>query len=291
MCFDRAVGARVVVAVAVALAAGSARADDVDDLVARGEELAKAGEWSRAIDAFKAADAVRPRAKHACLVGLAYTRRELWAEAELFLSICHQRATAADPLPEWIDEADRQLRDKLALAGAAAVTIDVQPDAAVPVARVGVSSFAPGESFSPRTIHLAPGTYIITVTAPGYRDKRQDVTIVDAAPRTVTLSLVALRPARSLVPWIAIGGGVALGALGVVLDLDEVQPLRPELAKSMSAYSRYSPAFDAWRGATIGCWIGGALAVGAGVWLLAHHAHVTARVARNGAAIAIGWSR
>src|SRR5260221_4772999 len=138
-----------------------ARADDVDDLVVQGEALAKQAEWSRAITAFKAADAQRPRAKHACLIGLAYTRRELWAEAELFLSVCRQRASTGDPLPEWIAEAEGQLAAKLAASNAAPVAIATDPASAPAV--MSVSSFAPDEKFPARTIHLAPGVHVVHV--------------------------------------------------------------------------------------------------------------------------------
>src|SRR5260221_8824836 len=162
-----------------------ARADDVDDLVAQGEELGKQAEWSRAIDAFKAADAKRPRAKHACLIGLAYTRRELWAEAELFLSICRQRASAGDPVPDWAEDAHKQLSEKLAASNASPVTITVKPAGAI--SQVSVSSFAPGESFAPRTIHLAPGTHVITVTAPDFKPARRDVTIANNFPQDIVI--------------------------------------------------------------------------------------------------------
>src|SRR2546427_330435 len=48
---------RLPVALLVLAFARPAVADEVDDLVAHGEELAKLGEWTRAIDSFKAADA------------------------------------------------------------------------------------------------------------------------------------------------------------------------------------------------------------------------------------------
>ena len=56
---------RWVVLVLVAFAR-VARADEVDDLVTRGEALAKQSEFSSAIEVFKSADALRPRAKPAC---------------------------------------------------------------------------------------------------------------------------------------------------------------------------------------------------------------------------------
>src|SRR5690242_5920614 len=45
------------------------------ELQAKGEQLAKDGRFSEAIDAFKAADRIERRASHACLIALAYTRR------------------------------------------------------------------------------------------------------------------------------------------------------------------------------------------------------------------------
>ena len=92
----------------VMLFASVAYAEDADTLTAQGEQLAHDGEYSRAIETFKKADALAPSAKHACLIGLAYIRRELWSQAEIFLDRCKQRATAADPLPDWFAEATTQ---------------------------------------------------------------------------------------------------------------------------------------------------------------------------------------
>src|SRR5688572_8864518 len=89
-------------------ASGLAAADDREELQAKGEQLAKDGRFVEAIDAFKAADLIQPRASHACLIALAYTRRELWPQAELFLSVCHHRAKGGDPLPEWVPLAEQQ---------------------------------------------------------------------------------------------------------------------------------------------------------------------------------------
>ena len=100
----------------VVLSARIARADDVADLEARGEELARQSEYTQAIEAFKAADLRKPRATHACMIGLAYMRRELWPQAELFLALCEKRATPGDQPPSWIDEAEHQLAAKLSAA-------------------------------------------------------------------------------------------------------------------------------------------------------------------------------
>src|SRR5688500_12837062 len=55
---------------------------DPDAMVAEGETLARTGEYTRAIDLFKRADGIAKRTRHACLIGLVYTRRELWSQAE-----------------------------------------------------------------------------------------------------------------------------------------------------------------------------------------------------------------
>jgi hypothetical protein len=220
------------VVVSLLVLAHAARADDVDDLVAQGEALAKQAEWSRAIQAFKAADAKRPRARHACLIGLAYTRRELWAEAELFLSICQQRARADDPAPDWLAEAQHTLGEKLVAAGAAPIEIAVEPSDAI--ALVSVSSFAPDETFAPRTIHLAPGTHVITATAPGYRPAKQEIAITTAAPQTVKLRLGGTHePPRAghgshLPLYLLVAGGV-FAAGGLAYDELAVQPAADKL--------------------------------------------------------------
>src|SRR4051812_16006045 len=98
---DRVVRALAFV-VALVVGAAAVAAETPAELSARGEQLAKEGRFSEAITAFKAADAVEPRAKHACLIALAYTRRELWPQAEIFLDLCRTRATATDPVPDWV---------------------------------------------------------------------------------------------------------------------------------------------------------------------------------------------
>lgn len=67
--------------------------------------------------------------------------------------LVRQRASVTDPLPAWIDVAERTLREKLASSGAAPVTIALEPPDAI--ALVEISGFAPGERFTPRTIPTA----------------------------------------------------------------------------------------------------------------------------------------
>jgi hypothetical protein len=76
---SRVVGARSwIAAIAVLVASSTARAElTAVELEARGEALAKTGRYGEAIEAFKAADHIQPRASHACLIALAYARRDL----------------------------------------------------------------------------------------------------------------------------------------------------------------------------------------------------------------------
>src|SRR6185312_9671665 len=147
----------LVVAIACASAARSARADDVDELVAKGEALAKQSEYPQAIAMFKQADAKRPRAAHACMIGLAYMRREAWPQAELYLALCEKRAVPGDQPPDWVDAAHQTLAAKLRAAQIPAITIEVTPPNTH--ARLTVSSFAPDEQFDVQTIHLAAGKH------------------------------------------------------------------------------------------------------------------------------------
>jgi hypothetical protein len=276
--------------------ASVAEADESQDLVAKGEELAKQGAWSQAITTFKQADAHQPRAENACFIGLAYLRRELWAQAELYFTKCHDRAKPDDPLPVWSAEAEGQLAQKLAGQNVAAVTLDVTP--ATVAAEITASGFLPDEKLGRGTIHLAPGHYTFTFAAPGYPTVTRELQIANKDPVVVRVKLeheaVAFYYANTNVRWYLIGGGVALGGLGVLLDVTKVQSERDELQKSAVRWDQHSSSFETWRDVTVGCWIGGAILTGIGTYL-AVQAHsdlaLTARIDHQGAAFAIGWSR
>jgi hypothetical protein len=274
----------------IALVTTTARADGVDDLVAKGQELARQSQWTLAIAAFKQADAQRPRALHACMIGLAYTRRELWPQAELFFAKCRARATAGDREPEWMPEAERQLASKLIAANVAPVAIAVDPANA----RITVSSFEPDETFSPGTIHLAPGRHVLEISAPGHEPQTRELVVVGAQPQAIAVRLTPLiwRPSRGLV-WTTLGLGVAFAAAGTAFDIAEVQPLRKELGNSQLAYAAHAAAFDRWRVVTVGAWAAGALALGTGTWLAIRRSTVVVSVEldRGGGAIALGWRR
>jgi hypothetical protein len=204
----------------VAMVRSVAAEGDADAMTTEGEDLARIGEFTRAIALFKQADAIKPSAHHACLIGLVYTRRELWSQAEIFFDRCKQRASAADPLPEWFPDAAKQLDEKLHAAGIAEVDIRVAP--ADVRATVAISSFPPDETFSPRKIHIIPGTYTLTITASGYHTDHETVTPTLDKPTVVAVALaplVAPPVDRSLAFYVGAGalavGGLAFHALAV----------------------------------------------------------------------------
>ncbi len=286
-----------------------------ESLRARGEQLAKERRYSEAIDAFKAAEKLEPRARHACLIGLAYLRRELWPQAEIFLEQCEARATTADPVPEWMSTAKQQLQERLAAVNVAAVTILVEPAGAP--ARIAVSSFAPDELFEPRTIHLPPGRHVLVATAPGYGDAETAVEVADRSPRTVTLTLTAGTSATdkplgvetvlpmtpeppSKVPLVLMTGGAGLLVTGALVHLLAFKPARDDLASAMTleAYREREGAFSTWRAASIGLYAGGAVAIGIGIALRYtvfanddHAPQVTLVPGDGGGVVSVGWSR
>ena len=290
----------LVTASAVAYADPSAQ-----DLQAQGEQLAKDGRFSEAIDAFKAADKQQPTASHACLIALAYTRRELWPQAEIFLARCHERATPADPLPDWVPVAEQQIAERLATANAAPVTIVVTPA----TAQLTVSSFAPDESFAPRTIHLPPGHHVIIATAPGYETAQKEVVVDTKDAQTVTIEMQPVgqqKPVPKLdVPVVppeehhstfgsklVIGGAVLAGAGLLTYGWMgyEWSQLRTQDSAQWDAHDgNYSLA----RGLTIGLWaVGGAALVTGLLWPSSpERPAIAVMPTSNGGMVSVGWSR
>src|SRR5258706_275992 len=132
--------------------------------------LRRERKWSDAIDEFKAAELLEHRTIHACLIMLAYTRREAWAQAEVFRSLCLV-PTPGESLPDWVGDAERLIDDRLRSELLAPVTIEVKPiDAKVTLT---ASSFEPDETFGPRTLHLSRGRHLIVARAPGFPDQQR----------------------------------------------------------------------------------------------------------------------
>ncbi len=90
-------------------------------------------------------------------------------------------------MPTWLDAAEKQLEEKLAIAPVAAIKLSVDPPAAA--AQFIVSSFAPDEAFGPRVIHLGFGSHTVTVTAPGYARTTVTVDVKNKADQFISVSL------------------------------------------------------------------------------------------------------
>lgn len=280
--------------------AAPAFADEADALVRTGEVFAKQGEWTQAIAAFKAADASRPAARHACLIGLAYTRRELWPQAEIFFGRCRARVTADDPAPDWLDDAERMLAEKLVTSRSTAVQITVVP--ATSLAQIEVSAFAPDETFSPRTIHLAPGTYIVSASAPDHQTTKQTIVVDGTVPElAVELVLLATRPLPAprppiRIPTYVMGAGGGIVMLGVAHHLFLTRPARDRLAESTHAgYDSARDEFLSRRRVTLAVYGIGAVTVATGLILRytlfkrEPSLEVGASADRDGASITVGW--
>jgi hypothetical protein len=246
------------------LAASVAAADPTAaELDAKGEQLAKDGHYSEAIDQFKAANRLAPNAHDSCLIALAYTRRELWPQAEIHLEACRVHATAADPLPDWFDGVVQLLNERLAAVAVAPITIVVEPRGAR--VQLAVSSFAPDEQFAPRTIHLPLGHHVISATAPGYEREQVPIDVADRSARDVVIRLREISPPyRTTSRRLIIGGAIAIAAGGLSYGVmsyawEKLDAAYPDHA---TEYARYHGTYTAARVATVGLWsVGAALAI------------------------------
>jgi hypothetical protein len=202
-------------------------ADPARRLSQRGQELARNGRLTDAIDVFKQADRLAPRARHACLIGLAYLRRELWTQAELYLERCRERATRRDPAPDWLPLAEQQLRRRSAHAQLAPIDVRVEP--ASVSAAIEFSSFALGEQFAPGQVRLPRGLHVLTATAPSRPSVHAVVEVTDTSARSVVLRFTDdPAPRASYIPTAlaALGGTTLAAGLGYhVFAHDEQRPL------------------------------------------------------------------
>lgn len=297
-----------------AIAPAIAHAETGEELRTRGEQLAKDGRFTEAIDAFKAAERIEPRARHACLIALAYTRRELWPQAEIWLEQCEGRATAGDPVPEWMPAQKEQLAARLATVNVAPVEIKVEPAGAN--VKLAVSSFAPDELFAPRSIHLPPGRHVIIATAPGYNDAQKTVEVVDKSPQQVTITMLPITdekivvpvvepqaPAASKVPYVVMGVGGGVVIAGGILHATYYKKAREKLADARAAGMEKTGGnlTDKWsraRALTIGVYSVGAATLLTGVILKAtvfkqKEAPVAVSVTPTdgGGLVSVEWSR
>ena len=289
-----------------------------DDLRGSGEQAAREGRYSEAIAAFKASNKLQPRATNYCLIGLAYTRRELWPQAEVMIDRCKTLATASDPLPDWLPALETALAERLASVDVAPIELVVEPAASH--AELTVSSFAPDEQFAPRTIHLPPGRHVVIASAQGYDDAQQTIEVTDKHPQRVVITLHVhgaavpvpapvpqpppQRAAPSKVPMVVIGAGAAVIAAGAIYHLAVLRPAANRLADATDStpdpalYDRWSHRYDVRRATTVGLYAAGALTIGIGVVLkltVFEHAEAPVQVSATstdgGGIVSVGWTR
>ncbi|MEO8699296.1 MAG: hypothetical protein ABI867_04605 [Kofleriaceae bacterium] len=280
-----------------------ARADDSEraaTLRGRGDELARRGEYADAIAAFKAADRASPRAAHACLIALAYLRRSLWPQAELYLARCERRRTASDPIPEWIDDARAQLA--AGLAAAPVTTVEVRIEPASVAAMIRVSAF-PDDVFDPQPIHLQAGRYTIEVAAPGFATVTRAIELDGKGRRVIEVELeAARRPVVEIVaakvnspvrPWamrFAVTSGVA--AVGAIALHVLAARTRADLgeATTLDAYRARETRFDLERASAISLYGVAAITGGLALYLRAR-VELGAQLSSDRTVVTLGWRR
>jgi hypothetical protein len=276
---------------------GVASAESAAELQQKGERLATERHYTEAIDAFKAADKLEPSASHSCFIALAYTRRELWPQAEIFMKRCR----AGGAVPDWVPEAEQLVTERIAAANVAPVEITVAP--AGIAAQLTVSSFAPDETFAPgTTIHLPPGHHVVLATAAGYEQHQQAIDITDKSPRRLAIELSergqhsARAGAPSKLPrTLLVAGGVALGAGVITYGVMGVGWYKLRQNNGANFGTKYETMYDVGRVATIGLWsAGAALAITGYVLRSRHHEDVPATAfvpVRGGGVLAVEWKR
>jgi hypothetical protein len=252
-------------------------------LIHQGEDLARAGDFSHAIALFKQADHLRATAATSCRIGLAYTRRELWPQAEFFFSLCQSRATATEPVPTWLPAAQRQLTEKLAAVDAALIDLRVEPAGAA--ARLTISSFLPDEQFPPQPIHLTPGQHVLTAQAPGYASAHLTLTITRNVPQIVSLSLAPLPPPPTrgerlrAVLWPVAAGLAVTGVAFHLLARDERATLQAAHdAHDPVAWDRHAGTFATYRDLTVASYVLATSALLAGYLLGRDHDEAAPRL-------------
>jgi hypothetical protein len=296
---------------APSVAAQPTGTDTPDPLVAEGQQLAASGEYTRAIAKFKESDAQKPTAEKACLIALAYTRRELWSQAELFFARCAARAGGGDSLPSWANDAKQVLQQKLAATDASEVTFAVDP--ASLDAQLSLTGFPADETFSPQAVHLAPGTYEVTARVPGKPEAHEHVVVAPHQPQTVTLHITTpppappIQPIKTIAPpqpgmasstkiWIGAGALAVVGIgmhIGMGVEHGKLQDATD--AHDPDAWDNHNSTYKALRIGTIACY--SAAVIGGVVGYVMYRGEskerlsVAALPTDGGAFVSLSWTR
>jgi hypothetical protein len=303
--------------VATALPAHADDAAEADELRAKGEAAAKARRYTDAIDAFKGADRLAPSARNACLIALAYARREVWPQAEVYLAVCHERVTPADPLPAWVDKEGADIAARIAAANLVAVTFVADPGELLTV-----SSFLPDETFTARTVHLAAGDYVVAAHGASGAEIKKTFHVSDGQPMRVEMTAPRVEPQPQPLPLplplpqplplplpppvtvahshalsYAIGGaGVAFLAGGLVYQETEFASINTSLTKAGTGqkWDKLASTWDFREHVTQALYGVGAAALLTGVVLhftLERSAAITVESRPGGGVVSLAWAR
>jgi hypothetical protein len=204
-------------------------------------------------------------------------------------------------------------------ANVAPVDIKVDPETAG--TKITVSSFAPDETFEPRTIHLAPGHHVIIATAPGFAETRFELDVPDKTPQHVVIKLAKpgekidthpplpppTEPGYTLDQKlikaglvVAVGGVAAYGVMGFAWF--KLNNIHNSGTKTEFDNSSFNKVYDYSRFAAIGLWVAGAGLVGTGLYLRSNqssraHTHEDAPMVsaaplpEGGGIVTVGWQR
>ena len=279
-----------------ASASADEAADRAQDLVEEGARLGGAGRFDEAIDRFRQAEAILPRAIHDCNIGLAFARSGRPAQANFFLTRCRARAT--DALPAWVDARLATLAETLQSGSFAQVTIAVEPVGAAVVAE----GFLPDDLASaPSPIWLPFGDHELVASRPGMTADRERVTVDTRDPRMVRLALapppvtlpVDTATAQTATPpttrsasaaprairrrregpdhtwaWITTGTGVAILGGGAAMHVVASRTRsRAEELPAGAAFDDELEQFQGERFAAVALYATGAIVTGIGVFL------------------------
>lgn len=297
-------GAIVIVAAISHVIAQPQQAAEPERLLRQAEAKAKAGEYALAIELYKRADQLKPRAAISCFIGLAYVRSAAWAQAELAFDACRRRVSDADPAPPWLPKAQRELETKIERSNVPVVVFRVYSND--PDVSLLISGWPAGDRFAPRQLHLPAGRYWVDAVGSDGRSVRTEFDVTAAnvevdidlnqstkrsgdphgpgasaatrpgTPTATDSPLVAHPPAvssdrnrsRGAVGYALLGGGglaVAAGAVGHILAARD----RAAMETSSSAWDEHRTAFGRERIIAVSGYAVGAALVAAGTyWLL-----------------------
>ncbi|MBX3127083.1 MAG: PEGA domain-containing protein [Polyangiaceae bacterium] len=165
----------------VAFAPAPARADSVEELYRRGNELYRQKRWQEAYDAYVAAFAVRKSVDIAGNLGdVALTLGKPREAAEhLALALRHFPTGK----PEARQRAEERLAQAKALVGTLTVTVNVEG------ARVLLGEREVGRAPLEHELYVEAGATHVRVTAPGYAEERRTVALDRGEAKSLVISL------------------------------------------------------------------------------------------------------